>query len=160
MVDGDGVIAQSKNTVESAKGKSQARLAGGLGKVLALNLEVANGQDVVGDEARQAAGSVVDLELAAVALVSGRVRRLVLGVEVAGDAAALLGGNPEVRAARIEDNLECLGRGTDGDLGEVCSMSVLGVTREEERGSHWAFMKLETGTGWTPSVLATSDLNM
>lgn len=32
--------------------------------------------------------------------------------------------------------------------------------KEEEGGSHWAFMKLETGTGWTPSVLATSDLNM
>lgn len=71
----------------------------------------------------------MDLELGAVALVSGRVRRLVLGVEVAGDAAALLGGDPEVGAARIEDNLECLGRGTDGDLGEVCSKSVLGVTR-------------------------------
>lgn len=40
-------------------------------------------------------------------------------MEVAGDAAALLGRNPEVRATGVEDNLEALGRSTDGDLGEV-----------------------------------------
>lgn len=40
-------------------------------------------------------------------------------MEVASDAATLLGGNPEVGATGIEDDLEALGRSSDSDLGEV-----------------------------------------
>ena len=40
-------------------------------------------------------------------------------MEIAGDAAALARGNPEVGASRVEDDLEVLGRGADGDLREV-----------------------------------------
>jgi hypothetical protein len=61
----------------------------------------------------------VDLELGAVLLVSRGSGRVVLGVEVAGDAATLLGRNPEVGATSVENDLEALGRSTDGDLGEV-----------------------------------------
>lgn len=84
-VDTDGVVAKAHDAVEPAEGKSEARLRGGLGEVLVLHLEVANLEDIVGDEAAERAGSVADLELRAVLLVCRRRRRVVLGVEVAGD---------------------------------------------------------------------------
>jgi len=40
-------------------------------------------------------------------------------VEIAGYGAALGGGNPEVGAAGVENDLELLRRGTDRDVGEV-----------------------------------------
>jgi hypothetical protein len=48
-------------------------------------------------------------------------------VKVAGDATTLLGRNPEVGATGVEDNLEALGRSTDGDLGEVLERSAWDV---------------------------------
>lgn len=64
------VIAETEDTVEATEGESQAGLLRCLSKVLILDLEVANLHDIVGDETRQAARSVVDFELAAVGLVS------------------------------------------------------------------------------------------
>lgn len=119
VVDRDGVVGQAHDTIKATKGKGQTGLLGSLGKVLALDLEVTDLDIIVGDETRQAAGSVVDLEFTTVLLVGGRGRRVVLGVEVAGNAAALLGRNPEVGAAGVEYDLEALGGVTDGDLGEV-----------------------------------------
>jgi hypothetical protein len=147
VVDRDGVIGQTQDTIEATEGESQTGLLGSLGKVLALDLEVTDLDIIVGDETRQAAGSVVDLELTAVLLVGGRGRRVVLGVEVAGDAAALLGRNPEVGAAGVEDDLEALGRVTDGDLGEVWGLGQSWSRSYDLGSSHWAFMKLEMGTG-------------
>lgn len=63
LVDGDGVVAQAKNTIETAKGKGKAGLVGGLSKVLVLDLQVTDGHNVVGDEARQAARAVLDLKI-------------------------------------------------------------------------------------------------
>jgi hypothetical protein len=40
-------------------------------------------------------------------------------VQEASNAIARLRGHPEVGAARVEDNLECLGRSANGNLGEV-----------------------------------------
>ncbi len=119
LVDGDGVIAKTQNTVEATESKSQARLVSGLGKVGVLDLEVTNGDNVVGDEASQAARAVVDLKIAAVLLVSGRRGRVICGVKEASNAAARLRRNPEVGGTSVEDNLEGLGRSTDLDLGEV-----------------------------------------
>lgn len=106
LVHGDGVVTKTEDAVEAAKGKGQTRLAGGLGEVLLLDLDVADGNVVLGHEAGQAARAVVDLELGAVGLVGGGRRRVVLGVQVAGDAATLLRRNPQVGAAGIQDNLE------------------------------------------------------
>jgi hypothetical protein len=44
-------------------------------------------------------------------------------VEIAGDRVALSRGNPEVRAAGVENNLEGLGRSSERDLREVWSLS-------------------------------------
>jgi hypothetical protein len=119
-VDRDSVVAETQNAVKPAKGESQTRLAGGLGKVLVLNADVTDGNSVLGDETAQATGSVADLELGAILLEGRRRGGVVLGVEIAGDATAGLRWHPEVGAASVEDNLEVLGRGTDLDLGEVC----------------------------------------
>ena len=84
-VDTDGVVAKAHDAVEPAESKSETRLRGGLGKVLVLDLEVTNLEDIIGDEAAERTGSIADLELRAVLLVCRRRRRVVLGVEVAGD---------------------------------------------------------------------------
>jgi hypothetical protein len=47
LVDRDGVVSQTHDTVEPSKGKSKTRLGGSLGKVLTLDLEIANLEDVV-----------------------------------------------------------------------------------------------------------------
>lgn len=120
VLNGNGVIAQTQNTVEAAEQEGQARLAGSLGEILVLDLKVADGDDIVGDETLQAARAVVDLEAGAVLLVGRGLLGVVRRVQEAGNAAALDGGNPEVGAAGVQDNVEGLGRGTDSDLREVC----------------------------------------
>ena len=45
---------------------------------------------------------------------------IVLAMKVAGDGAALRRRDPKVGAAGVENDLERLRRGSDGDLGEVC----------------------------------------
>lgn len=72
LIDGDGVKAQTQDTVEAAKGKSQTRLLGSLGEVLVLDLQVANLQSILGYEAAQATRSVPNGELGAVLLVGAR----------------------------------------------------------------------------------------
>lgn len=61
----------------------------------------------------------MDLEVRSVLLVGGRGRGVVGGVQEASNAVARLGGNPEVGASSVENDLERLGRVADGDLGEV-----------------------------------------
>jgi hypothetical protein len=118
-VDTDGVIAKTHDAVEPAESKGETWLRGSLGKVLVLHLQVADLENIVGDETAERARSVTDLEVRAVLLVCRRRRRVVLGVKVAGDRAALSRWDPEVGAACVEDNLERLRRCTEGDLGEV-----------------------------------------
>lgn len=119
LVDGDGVIAQTQDAIETTKGKGQTGLAGGLREELVLDLQVTDRNDILRYEATQASRSVTDAELGAVLLVSRRGRRVVLGVEVASNGAALGRGDPEVGATGIKDDLEGLRRGTDLNLGEV-----------------------------------------
>jgi hypothetical protein len=86
---------------------------------LTLDLEVADLEDIVGNEAAELTRAVANLELGAVLFVCRRRRRVVLGVEVAGDRIAAGRRNPEVRAAGVENDLEGLGRRAKGDLREV-----------------------------------------
>lgn len=119
LVDGDGVESKTKDTVEAAERESQSWLLGGLSEVLALDLQVADGEVVVRDESLHAAGAVVDLERGSVGLVRVGLGGVILAVEVAGDGAALLGWNPKVGGAGVEDDLEGLWWIAEGDLGEV-----------------------------------------
>lgn len=72
LVDGDGVEAQTQDTVEAAKGEGQTRLLGRLGKVLVLDLQVADRQSILRHETAQAARAVLNGELGAVLLVGAR----------------------------------------------------------------------------------------
>lgn len=119
LVDGDGVESKTKDAVEATERESQSWLLGGLSEVLALDLQVADGKVVVGDESLHAAGAVVDLKRGSVGLVGVGLGGVILAVEVAGDRAALLGWNPEVGGAGVEDDLEGLWWIAEGDLGEV-----------------------------------------
>lgn len=69
LVDRDGVVSQTQDTIETAESKGQARLAGSLSKVLLGNLQVADRHGILGDETAQAARSILDRELGAVLLV-------------------------------------------------------------------------------------------
>lgn len=118
-LDTDSVVAKTHDTIEPAEGKGKTRLGGGLSEVLVLDLEVADLEDILRDEAAERTGSIADLELGAVLLVGRRRRRVVLGVKVAGNRVAALRWDPEVGASRVENDLEGLGRSSERDLREV-----------------------------------------
>lgn len=119
LVHRDGIEAKTQDAVEATEGEGKSGLLDGLAEELVLDHQVADGDLVLGDESTDAAGAILDSELGAVLLVAGRLARVVLAVEVAGDGAARLGWNPEVGASGIKDDLEVLWWVADGDLGEV-----------------------------------------
>jgi hypothetical protein len=89
LVDGDGVVSKTEDAIKSTEGESQTGLLGSFSEELILDLEVTDGDDILGDESAQAARAVLDSEGGAV-LAEGRGgRRLVLGVEEASDGVAL-----------------------------------------------------------------------
>ena len=69
-------------------------------------------------------------------LIGGGLCRVVPTVHPAGNVeeGALAGGHPEVAAARIEDDLEGLGRGAQGDLAIVLQEGTAGWGDSETRG--------------------------
>lgn len=69
LVDTDGVVAKTEDTVEPAEGESKTRLVGRLGEVLVLDGEITDLDGVLRDETAQATRAVADLELRAVLLV-------------------------------------------------------------------------------------------
>ena len=71
LVDADGIIAETHDTVESAESEGKTRLRGSFGEILILDGEISDPHSVSGDETAQAARSVADLELGPVFLVGG-----------------------------------------------------------------------------------------
>lgn len=55
LIDGDGVVSQTQDTIETAESEGQTGLAGGLGKVLLADLQVADLQGILRDETAQTA---------------------------------------------------------------------------------------------------------
>lgn len=88
-VDTDGVVTQTHDSIEATKGKGKAGLRSGLGEVLLLDLQITNLESVLRDETFKRTGSVTNGEIGSVLLVCGRRGRVILGVEVAGNRAAL-----------------------------------------------------------------------
>lgn len=82
VVDGDGVVCQSKDTVEFTKGKSESRLFGGFGKVLVLDGKVTDDDSVLRDETFEGTGSVSNGKLGSVGLVGGGSGRVVFRVQL------------------------------------------------------------------------------
>ena len=52
VIDGDSIVAETKDAVEAAESECKAGLFGSFTEVLSLNLEVTNSKNVVGYEAR------------------------------------------------------------------------------------------------------------
>jgi hypothetical protein len=71
LVDRNRIEAQTQDAIETAKGESKTGLAGGLGEVLLLDLQVSDLHDVLGHETREAARAILNGELGSVGLVSG-----------------------------------------------------------------------------------------
>jgi hypothetical protein len=94
------VIARSLSECECKSG-----LLSSLGEVLSLDDQVANAEHILRDESLHGTRTVLDRELGAVCLVSGRGLRVVLGVKEAGNRCALHTRNPEV--ARAAYNSQC-----------------------------------------------------
>lgn len=119
LVDRDGVIPKTHNTVETAECESKTGFRGGLCEVLVLDGKITNADCVLANVARKLARSILDLEIRAILLVGARIAVIVLGMQIAGDGAAVLARHPQVGAAGVENDLEVLRRSSDGDLGEV-----------------------------------------
>jgi hypothetical protein len=81
------------------KRESEAWLLGGLSKENIIHGEIADGELVARDKAFHGARTVLNGERSAVRLVCRRRRRVVLGVEEAGNGRALHTRNPEVARA-------------------------------------------------------------
>lgn len=84
-----------------------------------FDLEITNPEGILRDKAAQTTGAISNLELGTVFLVRRRSGRVVLGVKIARNRATFLGWNPQVGASRVQDDLENLRWGTDGDVGEI-----------------------------------------
>ncbi len=78
------------------KSEGKTRFLDGLSEILSLDLDVPNGQHVIGNESRHFTGSIMDLERCAILLVRLRRARIVLLVKPAGNGCAFLAGNPQV----------------------------------------------------------------
>ena len=131
LVDRDGIVSETQDTVEPAEGESKTGLLSSLSEELVLDLEITNGYGILGDEPAQAARAVLDRKGGAVLGEGGRRRGLVLGVQETSDGVALGRRNPEVGAAGIEDDLERLRGRSDGDLGEIWGI-VRGCNRSRD----------------------------
>lgn len=82
VVDRDGVVTETEDTVKLAESESKSGLFGRLGKVLVLDCNVADGHGIARDKALERAGTVSDGKLCAVRLVGGRGGGVKLGVEL------------------------------------------------------------------------------
>lgn len=114
MVDRDGVISKTEDTVEPykelvrvpsysgvveyslAEGEGETRFLGSFSEVLSRNLDITNAEDIVGDEALHGTSTILNRELGTIRLVCRGLLRVVLGVQEASNRSALYAWNPEV----------------------------------------------------------------
>ena len=89
LVDTDGIITQTEDTVESAKSESKTGLLGGFTEELVLDLDVTNLDSVLGDVTLNGTRAVSNSKVGAVLLVCRRAAVVVLVVEVASNGATV-----------------------------------------------------------------------
>lgn len=82
VVDRDGIVGETKDTVELTKGKSESWLFGCLGKVLVFDGKITDDDSVLRDKALERSRSVSNGKVSSVGLVGGRSGRVVLGVKL------------------------------------------------------------------------------
>mmetsp|Transcript_53630 Transcript_53630/g.93578 ORF Transcript_53630/g.93578 Transcript_53630/m.93578 type:complete len:391 (-) Transcript_53630:59-1231(-) len=126
VVDGQHAEGHAEDTVELAElvGSAQANGVGHLRELLVLHDEAAEVKVVHGLVAGHGAGAVGDVEGGAVGGVGGGLGRVVLGVAAA-TGVAVGRSNPKVGTAGIEDHVELLVGGAEGDLAVVLGVLVI-----------------------------------
>eukprot|EP00128_Syssomonas_multiformis_P002353 Colp12_sorted_trinity150504_noHs@6275 len=126
VVHGEHAEGHAEDAVELAElvGGAQADGVGHLSELLVLHHEAAEVQVVDGLIAGHGAGAVGDVEGGAVGGVGGGLGGVVLGVAAA-TGVAVGGGNPQVSGAGVEDHVELLTGGAEGDLAIVLGVLVV-----------------------------------
>ena len=120
VVDGDGVVSEAEDTVESryygskrgargverghllAKGEGETWFLGSLSEVHAFHGEIAHFEVVVRNEAFHGTRTVVNFEISSVGGVGRRGARIVFRVEEARDGRALGTGDPKVTRPKAD----------------------------------------------------------
>jgi len=127
VVNRDGVITESEDSVEFGDNKGESGFSGGFSEVLVLDLKASDGDGVLADEASQRSSSVLDRERSSVGHIGRRGFAVVFLVELASKISdgASLGRNPQVRGSSVEDNVEILGRSSNGDGSVVLSVVIV-----------------------------------
>lgn len=92
----DGVIRQTQDAIEFAKGKRQSGLFGSFTKQLVLDGQITDLEHILGNESLNGSGTVLDTESGTILLVRGRCGSIVLSVQETGDTGAILARDPEV----------------------------------------------------------------
>jgi hypothetical protein len=135
-IDSDGLESKTEDTIELSEHESKSRLLGGLSKGLLLDLETCNGNNILGEETAHGTRTVLDAESSSIGNVGRTLGRVVFVVEVAGDdnERALGRRNPQVAGSSVEDNLESLSGGSNGD-GSIVLSIINVVDGEIHRGS-------------------------
>ena len=121
---GDGGPAHAADAVKLGQVVADAHALGGgrLGKLVVGDVDAADVDGVLGEEAGDGAGAVLDGELAAVLLVGGRLG-VVVDVVVLEEVVVVR--DPEVGGAGVEDDVDLLGRGADGERAVVLRVGVV-----------------------------------
>jgi hypothetical protein len=103
------------DTIELADGVGEAKTRGisDLSEKSLGSSEATDVHRVLGDEPRDGARAILNSKIRVVSHVGGGLRVVVTRVETAGRAVS--GRKPQVGRTSVVDNLEGLGRGTDGD---------------------------------------------
>jgi hypothetical protein len=126
LVHGQHVEGHAEDAVELAElvGGAEAGSVGDLCELLALHQQAAHVECVHGLEARHRAGAVHDIEGSAVGHVGGGGTGVVLSVAAA-TVVALGGGDPQIGRTSVEDHVELLLGGAEGNLAVVLRVLIV-----------------------------------
>jgi hypothetical protein len=119
VLDRDGVIAKTKDTIEACKSKSESRFLDRFGKTLVLDINTADAKSIMTNETFQGTSTILNGKLGAVLDKCVGFGRVITTVKETGDGITVGGRNPKVRGTCIKDNSECLGRCTQFNLTKV-----------------------------------------
>jgi len=122
---GDLREGHSEDSVEFGGNEGKSFKAGGFSEVHG-DAGAGHGDDISADEAGYTSGTVLDVEFGTVFGVGGGGGGFVGLVEETGGGPTGFRGEPEVGGTGVENDLEGLGRGSDGDFSVVLGVEDVG----------------------------------
>jgi hypothetical protein len=96
MIDGNGIISQSEDPIESTKGECETRFFRCLCEKLVLDFHARKVQSFRTDESGKTSTAITNLKLCAVLLVRGRRSGIILGMKETGDGRTFRRWNPKI----------------------------------------------------------------